>query len=166
MSRLVLSLLLILLLIPLAGCASSEDARLGAWSRRFERSVAELDAERARLARAVELPRRYDFPGRGTVVLRRLELAGWPGREYVRAELTFFNDSARTLPTPRVVLSIVDPASGERVDGWVDLEMPLGRGFTSGSSYSTWLDVETLGLHRRPGWTWELDVLLEAADEE
>ena len=106
------------------------------------------------------MPRDVDFPGLGRLVVRECRPLGWPGKAFLRVQFSYVNTTGHTVGTPRVTLTVLDE-TGER---WsrtsLDLVVPFATEMTSNSTYSSWLDVRTEGIHREEGWDWRLELAL------
>jgi len=145
----------------LAGCGAPGGAPVHAADMLGARHRADLrafEAEKARIQRSVERGQAYDVGDHGRLYVRDIELIGWPTAAFLRVEYTYENTAADAQAAPIVTLVLADPETGE--ESWVQDEgrLPLGLRLQPGSTYSSWIEAPTLGLHERAGWTWELRV--------
>ncbi len=144
------------LAVLLCGCVATDAERdramLRAYAERHAAAVEAHDAQKAFVEENTPLPQRLEFPGVGTLVLRDFELMGTPEKAFLHTLFTFENTSGRTLRAPRVVVTVVDPETGDYSSGWLDLIAPFGLRLAPDSTYTSWLDVDTEGLHFREGW--------------
>ena len=111
----------------------------------------------------MDLSAPLDFGPLGQVVLRKVELVGWPGNAFLRAEFTWVNTGARTRKPPLVQLTVWDPESGQGRAETLELVTTFGLEYGSGSTYTSWLDVPTEGVHTRAGWTWTIELVSQDA---
>ena len=144
------------LTLLLLGCASvdevQERAALQAYAARHAAALEAHEVQKGFVKEHTPLPQRLEFPGVGTLVLREFELMGRPGRAFLHTLFTFENTSGGRLDAPRVTVTVLDPETGDYASGWLDLVAPLGLGLAPNSTYTSWLDVETDGIHFRQGW--------------
>ena len=122
------------------------------------RYLEELHALQAEFARANPVPQERDFGDDGTLLIWECSLGGRPGREYLRLQFTYVNSSDVTLESARVSLILRDPESGMEWTEVAELSIPYKFALTPNSSYTTSFEMPTRGLHRRPGWEWEIEV--------
>ena len=152
-------LALLLSFSALAACAPLQPERVRvaeAIDARHQRELRAFEAEKARIERSDDDLRVFELGSDGVLVVQDVELIGWPSAAYLRVEYTYVNTSDSARKAPAVTLTVVDPATGE--DSWVTEEgvLPLGLRLQPESTYSSWIEVPTHGLHQRDGWTWEL----------
>lgn len=156
-----LPLLLILALVSAAGCASDESARravLDAMAADHQRYLDDFHRAQADVVARYPVPQRLEFPGHGMILLDECSLEGRPGKEYLRLHFTWVNTARRRVDTARVTLTLVDPETETAWSEVLDLKLPYGLGLNPNSSYTTWFEMPTRGLHLRGGWEWELSV--------
>jgi hypothetical protein len=122
-----------------------------------ELAVREGQLAAEQLAQENPVPQRRDLGADGTLVLHEIELAGSTGRELLRVRFTWLNTTGETVDAAVVRLSLTDPVSGTEWSQDLVARLPLGLYLAPGSSYSDELRLTTGGVHRRPGWTWDID---------
>ena len=137
---------------------------LRAYAARHDAEFVALELQKAYLKERTPLPQRLEFPGVGSLVLHRFELGGRPGRGIINTRFTFENTTGHWIQSPRVTITVLDPATGEFSSQWLDLISPINRGLAPGYTYTTWLDVETEGIHLREGWERRINVELDPAE--
>jgi hypothetical protein len=148
-------------LLALSACTSARSANQAEVERiaaAHEREVQETLVASRRFAVENPAPQSRDFEADGTLVLHELGLAGSTGRELLRVRYTWVNTTDETIELAVVQLSLRDPVSGNEWSEDRVLRLPLGLEFVPGSSYSDELRLFTGGVHRRPGWSWDIDV--------
>ena len=146
----------------LAGCATSNGQgvkALAAIEQRHEAEQLAFEREQRRLAGTDGVPGTLDFGALGQVEVESVELVGWPQSAILRADFTWINTGTGTRRAPIARLSILDEAGDDWRSNSVPLGATFGLNYGTGSTHSTWLRVHTDGLHLRPGWTWELELL-------
>lgn len=156
--------MLALLLALSGGCRTAPPAGRGEVAQlaaEHRRELAAWEAARAAFAATVPAPASRDLGRDGALIVRELRLAGPLGDEHLAARVTWVNTTARTVRAVRVRLVVLDPATGE--NSWEEyrFELPPPFRLTPDSSYTDSLRVDTGGLHRRPGWTWDIEVETE-----
>ena len=147
------------ILASLSGCASDEGqwrADLDRMAEQHERYAQELRDIQAELALETPTPDERDFGEDGTILLWECFLGGRPGREYLRIHYTFLNTTEHTFEAANVTLTLYHAESGAEWSEVQRLTIPYKYAFTPNSSYTTSLEIPTRGIHRRPGWQWEL----------
>ena len=120
---------------------------------RYRSELRAFEAEKARFARTVDLEAPLVFGEAGELYLRDVELIGWPGSTFLRVEYTYLHTGSRTRVAPVVELGVMDPSTGD--ERWITQELGVTFGIElgTGSTYTTWMEIPTDGLHRRAGWT-------------
>ena len=127
-------------------------------AEQHDRYVLELRQIQAELARESPMPDERDFGEDGTILLWECTLGGRPGREYLRIHYTFLNTTDHTFEAALVTLTLRHAESGAEWSEVQKLSIPFVYAFTPNSSYTTSLEIPTQGIHRRPGWQWELEL--------
>ena len=125
---------------------------------RAEREAFEI--EQRAFVRRYPVPSRSDFPGLGTLILNECELLAWPERAFVRARFTYVNTTGSRKEGVLATLLVTDPRTGEAWGESLLMRLPYKYSLTPDSTYTSWIDVPTNGVHTLAGWEWEL--LLEA----
>lgn len=156
-----LSVLFALCLPTLAACTSEAERR--------REEVNEIAAAHAQLVEANEraeeafarenpVPQRRDFGADGTLILHELELNGAPGREGLRIRYTWVNTTGRTIDAAVLRFTLHDPETGAEWSEDRVLRLPFALQFGADSSFSDEIRLLTGGLHRKPGWSWDVSV--------
>jgi hypothetical protein len=109
--------------------------------------------------------RRLDYGEDGTVLLRRWELQGLRGKEYLQVWFTYENTTPYELRSARVVVTIKDPDGKVVSTRWMEMDTP-GFGFVPGDTYTATLRVPTHDAHWTPGWTWSIGCIARARGSE
>ena len=155
-------LILCLALATLSACHHPEAARhrerIDAIAARHDAELEAFELEKAAFARRTPIPQERDVPGMGKLVVRECRLLGWPGKVYLRVQFTYVNTTGATVDTPRVTLSVESPDGVDFSRSSIDLVVPFATELTKNSTYSSWLDVDTEGIHRLDDWVWRLDL--------
>jgi len=153
----------LLLFLPLAACAREHDLRR-AEIEAIDRARSAAIARYAQVRREFEVrnsvPRRLEFPGRGTVVVLECRLEGMPPEEAFWLKYTWINTTDHPVRQARVTLVLRDPASGRSRAEEMLLDPPLGGSFGRESSYTTFARVplETVPVSGALAWGIEVQV--------
>ena len=151
-------------LVMAVGCLTacvtdnSDRAILERMATEHAQCLADFERARAELESRTPLPQEWDFGSNGTLLVRKVDLAGRPGKEFLKVRFTYVNTTGRRVKTARVTLTMRDPVTETEWTQEMDLTLPYKFTFTRGSSYSTWFEIPTYGAHRHPGWEWSLAV--------
>jgi len=150
-----------LLAASLTGCAAGDDrekdeiAELG---RIHDLHLAEFLAGQERFLAENPMPVRREVPGIGTLVVHEANLGGRLGQETLRVLFTWVNSTGGTTNGARVRIFLRDPRSGVEREQRVELRSLLGVGFHPDSTYTSFVDLPTDGVHLRPGWDWGIEL--------
>lgn len=127
--------------------------------QQYERKKEAFEEQRRRFTETVDLETPLEYGELGQIQLREVDLVGWSGSALLRVDFTWVNTGPETRNAPRVVLQVMDPATGESQASVKSLSSTYGIRYATGTSYTAWIDVPTKGLHRRDGWTWEIGLV-------
>lgn len=153
--------------LSLLACASTTDdsaATLADVEARHRAELHAFEAEQRRLASSLDLAEPLEFGPLGRVIVRDVELVGWPGNAFLRADFTWVNTGVRTRKPPLVQLTVWDPETDEGRAETLELVTTFGLEYGSGSTYTSWVEVPTEGIHTKSGWTWTLDLVAPDAE--
>jgi len=126
-----------------------------------EEDLARFAAAEEALARRTSLPMRFDYPGIGTVLVDECELIGRPGKAFLRLHFTWVNTTTTTFPLVQARLTLFDPATETEWSQTLDMRLPYRLSMGPDSSYTSWFEMPTRGVHLHEGWEWEIDLRLE-----
>lgn len=126
-------------------------ARYEARLERFHRIQAEFEEENP-------VPQRFDFGDAGSVFVDEVELVGRPGRAFLRVHFTWVNTTGRAYPVVDLRLTLRDPETGTEWSESLEMRLPYRLELTPDSSYTSWFETPTHGVHLKPAWSWEFFV--------
>lgn len=142
-------------------CLSSEPSEREVLERMAARHELELRAfhsARGELADKYPMPQSLDFGEGGTVVLNDCSLGGRLGQEILRVRYTFVNSTNQPIREALLTLVVRDPETGAEEGEEMRLKFPYALALTPDSTYTTWFEVPTKGLHLRPDWEWAVEL--------
>lgn len=128
-----------------------------------ERYLKELEVARADFQRENPMPLKLDYGTSGTLLLHECSIAGLPGSEKLRLKFTFLNVTGLTIPSTKVVLTLIDKENDLEWSEIMELELPFGLAMGHNSSYSSFFEMPMNGLHRRSDWDWRVELDSERA---
>ncbi|MCP3918133.1 MAG: hypothetical protein GY711_21500 [bacterium] len=165
--RLTHTLILVPILYAAASCAATDTFEKDLLARMKVQHEAELSAfadARGEFEGKYPMPQALDFGNEGTVILNRCELVGRLGKEMLKVRYTFVNTSGLPMREAIVSLTARDPATGAEQAEEMTLRFPHALKLTPNSTYSTWFELPTHGIHLTQDWVWEVG--LEAVRPE
>jgi hypothetical protein len=151
-------LLTIALLIP-AACSDEREFQrheLDEIALAHKTELAQFEAAQSAFAQRNPVPRRWDFPGEGTIIVDECSLEGFPEHEQLLLRFTYVNTTDHALDEARITLTLHDPDSGSRSSDELVLRLPLALGFSRDSSYTMSVHEPTHGIHLHPNWEWTI----------
>jgi hypothetical protein len=147
--------------IASTACLSGEPSErevLEQMAAKHEVELRAFHSARGELADKYPMPQSLDFGQGGTVVLNDCSLGGRLGQEILRVRYTFVNSTNHPIREALLTLVVRDPATGAEEGEEMRLKFPYALTLTPDSTYTTWFEVPTKGLHLRPGWEWEVEL--------
>lgn len=149
-------------LMALTSCATwnrSDEVEISAIGREHTADLGVFRAQQARILSAEDSKGELDFGELGQLVVEGVELVGWPGSAWLRADFMWVNTYQRTRRPPLVQLSIIDAEGDDWRSETAELTTTFGIEYGRGSTHAGWLRVPTAGIELRPGWTWGIALL-------
>lgn len=154
--------LLALFSLPLSACVSNRDQErleVAEVGRIHDRQQAEFVAGQAQFRSRYPMPVRREVAGVGTLVVHEAALGGRLGQETLHLLFTWVNSTGRTTNGALVRVVIRDGAGRVEREQRVALRSLLGAGFPPDSTYTSFVDMPTEGVHLQPGWDWRIEVV-------
>lgn len=145
----------------LTGCAAQRDAEKEELARidaRHQHALLAFKDAQDTLRNHTYLPQRREYGDEGTLLVRQAYLGGRLGSELLRVRFTYVNSTDRDVHTARVKLTLRDPHTRTQWYETVDLVPPYSFSLTPGSTYSSWFAMPTMGVHRSPSWSWDIEL--------
>lgn len=152
---------LVLFLALATACASSRDrerAEIAELGADHDRRQAEFAAEQERFLSANPTPWQRESPGLGTLVVHEAAIGGRLGQETLHLLFTWVNTTPIRTNGAAVHVRLLDPTGQVVKQQRVPLRSLLGAGFLTDSSYTSFVDLPTEGVHLKPGWDWRIEL--------
>jgi hypothetical protein len=124
----------------------------------YERDQAAFSRAQADLERRYPVPMRLDFEGAGSLFVDRVALVGRPGKAFLRIHFTWVNTTSEAYPVVDVRLTQRDSTTDIEWSETLEMRLPFKYSLGPDSSYTSWFESSTHGVHLREGWDWELHV--------
>lgn len=151
-------------LLPLAllsaACAGQPERHFDPAELRaqYERDQAVFRRAQADVEQRYPVPMRLEFSDAGAVFVDQVALVVRPGKAFLRVHFTWLNTGEVAYPVVDVRLTLRDAATETEWSDQVEMRLPYKHQLTPDSSYTSWFETPTHGLHLREGWTWRLEV--------
>lgn len=153
--------LIALLALPFTACAANRDQErmeVAEVGRIHDRQQAEFVAGQDQFRDRYPMPVRREVAGVGTLVVHEAALGGRLGQETLHLLFTWVNSTGRTTNGALVRVVIRDGQGRVEREQRVELRSLLGVGFTPDSTYTSFVDMPTEGVHLQRGWDWRIEI--------
>ena len=148
------------LLLACSACSVTPEQRFDLEEVRaqYERDQAAFGRAQADLERRNPVPMRLDFEDAGSVFVDRVALVGHPGSAFLRVHFTWVNTSGEAFSVVDMRLTQRDTGADLEWSQTLEMRLPFKYSLGPDSTYTSWFEVPTHGVHLREGWDWELHV--------
>jgi len=150
-----------LLSLALSACAADRDQErreVAELRVRHERQQADFQAGQDSFRARYPMPVRREVAGVGTLVVHEAALGGRLGQETLHLLFTWVNSTGRTTNGALVRVMLRDAPGRLEREQRVELRSLLGAGFSADSTYTSFVDMPTEGVHLQAGWDWRIEL--------
>ncbi len=147
------------LLLPLLAlaCKAPQKPSLDEQIDRAMQPYYALNQQKAELWYLGQQPQEFEFPGHGKVLVKKWQLSGWPGEEYVNARITFENNTDHVVSGAFVWLEIMDRDAEVTGSGVARMINPFGFSLFPGHTVTREIRAPTNGAHLdKENWQWTI----------
>ena len=124
----------------------------------YERDQDAFHRAQADVEQRYPVPMRLEFDDAGAIFVDQVALVGHPGKARLRVHFTWLNTGEVAYPVVDVRLTLRDAETETEWSDTLEMRLPYKHELTPDSSYTSWFETPTHGVHLREGWTWRLEV--------